>query len=129
MIGQGKQEWGKEEGAALLTVLLLVAVISVLAMSALDKLTIATRLAGNMSAMDQSRAYAQAGELVAASRIASIAQVSPGRTTLAGGWMGKPMPFPIDGGKAWNAYSGSVFRKSRNGGPSDGWARASSTLA
>ncbi len=100
MIGQGKQEWGKEEGAALLTVLLLVAVISVLAMSALDKLTIATRLAGNMSAMDQSRAYAQAGELVAASRIASIAQASPGRTTLAGGWMGKPTPFPIDGGTA-----------------------------
>lgn len=91
---------GREEGAALLTVLLLVAVISVLAMAALDKLTIATRLAGNMSAMDQSRAYAQAGELVAASRIANIALASPGRTTLAGGWMGKPMPFPIDSGSA-----------------------------
>ena len=80
MIGESRTDRGKEEGAALLTVLLLVAVISVLAMSALDKLTIATRLAGNMSAMDQSRAYAQAGELVAASRIASIAQASPGRT-------------------------------------------------
>lgn len=90
----------QEEGAALLTVLLLVAVISVLAMSALDRLTIATRLAGNMSAIDQSRAYAQAGELIAASRIASLTQASPGRTTLAGGWMGKPMPFPIDGGTA-----------------------------
>ncbi len=89
-----------EEGAALLTVLLLVALISVLAVAALDKLTIATRLAGNMSAMDQSRAYAQAGELVAASRIADIAQAAPGRTTLAGGWLGKPMPFPIDGGTA-----------------------------
>ena len=61
MIDRRKDNWGKEEGAALLTVLLLVAVISDLAMSALDKLTIATRLAGNMSAMDQSRAYAQAG--------------------------------------------------------------------
>ncbi len=89
-----------EEGAALLTVLLLVAVISVLAMSALDKLTIATRLAGNMSAVDQSRAYAQAGELIAASRIAALTQASAGRTTLAGGWMGTAMPFPIDGGTA-----------------------------
>ena len=89
-----------EEGAALLTVLLLVAVISTLAMAALDKLTIATRLSGNMSAIDQSRAYAQAGELIAASRISSLAKASPGRTTLAGGWLGTPMPFPIDGGTA-----------------------------
>lgn len=89
-----------EQGAALLTVLLLVAVISALAVSALDKLTIATRLSGNMSAIDQSRAYARAGELIAASRIASLAQAAPGRTTLAGGWMGRAMPFPIDGGTA-----------------------------
>lgn len=89
-----------EEGAALLTVLLLVAVISTLAIAALDKLTIATRLSGNMAAIDQSRAYAQAGELIAASRIAALAKSFPGRTTLAGGWMGKPTPFPIDGGTA-----------------------------
>lgn len=94
------KRWGSEEGAALLTVLLLVSVISVLAVSALDKLTIATRLSGNMSAIDQSRAYARSGELIAASRIAALTQAMPGRRTLAGGWMGRAMPFPIDGGTA-----------------------------
>ena len=49
-----------ERGAALLTVLILVAVIAVLAATALEKLRLATRLGGNAVAIEQARGYAYA---------------------------------------------------------------------
>ncbi|MDQ2892789.1 MAG: type II secretory pathway protein, partial [Pseudomonadota bacterium] len=52
----------RERGAALLTVLLLVAVIAVLAGTALERLRLTTRLAGNAAAGAQARAYAEAAE-------------------------------------------------------------------
>ena len=45
-----------ERGAALLTVLLLVAVVSVLAATALERLRLSTRLAGNAAAVAQGTA-------------------------------------------------------------------------
>ncbi|PMZ86328.1 hypothetical protein, partial [Pseudomonas sp. FW305-42] len=54
-----------ERGAALLTVLLLVAVIAVLAGVALEKLRLATRLGGNAVALDQARAFSFAAETLA----------------------------------------------------------------
>ena len=48
----------RERGAALLTVLLLVAVIAVLAATALERLRVSTRLAGNAAALDQARGLA-----------------------------------------------------------------------
>ncbi len=51
-----------ERGAALLTVLLLVAVMSVVTAGALERLTLGVRLAGNAAALDQARAYAYAAE-------------------------------------------------------------------
>lgn len=51
----------QERGAALLTVLLLVAVIAVLAATALEKLRLSTRLAANLIAIDQARGYAKIG--------------------------------------------------------------------
>ena len=54
-----------ERGAALLTVLLLVAVIAVLAGTALEKLRLSTRLGGNAVALDQARAYSFAAETLA----------------------------------------------------------------
>ena len=89
-----------ERGAALLSVLLLVAVMAVLAAASLEKLKLATRLAGNGAAIDQARAYALAGESVALYRIGDLIQRDSEKTTLEGGWEGRELPLPIDGGIA-----------------------------
>jgi len=89
-----------ERGAALLTVLLLVAVISVLAATALERLRLSTRLAGNAVAIDQARAYAMAGEALAMQRIDAVLGRDAARVTLAGGWSGTPVSVPVPGGIA-----------------------------
>ncbi|HEU4961603.1 MAG TPA: type II secretion system minor pseudopilin GspK [Sphingomonas sp.] len=89
-----------ERGAALLTVLLLVAVISVLAASALEKLRLSTRLAQNGAAIEQARALAYAAETVATIRVNAILDRDAARTTLAGGWAGHPFALPVPGGIA-----------------------------
>ena len=89
-----------ERGAALLTVLLLVAVISVLAATALEKLRISTRIAANANATDQARAYAYAAETLAQRRIDDIMERDAARTTLEGGWNGRRQRLPIPGGIA-----------------------------
>uniref|UniRef100_S0DGS6 Putative general secretion pathway protein K n=1 Tax=termite gut metagenome TaxID=433724 RepID=S0DGS6_9ZZZZ len=95
-----RQAKPNERGAALLTVLLLVAVISVLAAGALEKLRLSTRLASNGVAMEQARAYAMAAETIATIRVNSILDQDAARTTLAGDWAGRPYPLPIPGGIA-----------------------------
>lgn len=89
-----------EEGAALLTVLLLVAVMAVIAAAALEKLKFATKLAINGAAIDQARSYGLAAETIARYRIGDLLAADANKTTLAGDWAGRPQPFPIDGGIA-----------------------------
>ena len=89
-----------ERGAALLTVLLLVAIISVLAAAALEKLRVSTRLAANGNATDQARAYAYAAETLAMRRIDDLVGRDATRTTLEGGWNGRRQRLPIPGGLA-----------------------------
>ena len=89
-----------ERGAALLTVLLLVAVIAVLAGAALEKMRLATRLGANSIAMGQAQAYAMAAETLAMTRIDGLLSRDAARVTLAGGWSGKPFPLPVPGGLA-----------------------------
>ncbi|MDX3908863.1 MAG: type II secretion system minor pseudopilin GspK [Sphingobium sp.] len=89
-----------ERGAALLTVLLLVAVMAVVAASALERVTLATRLTGNAGVQAQARAYAEAAETIARLRIADLVAAQPGKTTLAGGWLGTPQQLPVPGGTA-----------------------------
>jgi general secretion pathway protein K len=89
-----------ETGAALLTVLLLVAVMSVIAAAALERLTLATRLTGNATALDQARAYSDAAETVARYRIGDLVRATPGKTTLRGNWLGTPQPLPVPEGSA-----------------------------
>jgi general secretion pathway protein K len=88
---------GQERGAALLTVLMLVAVIAILATAALERLKLGTHIASNGAAMAQARAYAMAGERIAISRVAQLTSDFADRTFLAGG---RTIPFPIDGGTA-----------------------------
>ena len=89
-----------EEGAALLSVLLLVAVMAVIAAASLEKLKFATRLAQNGASIDQARSYGLAAETIALFRIGDLLQQDASRTTLFGGWAGRPTPVPIDGGVA-----------------------------
>jgi general secretion pathway protein K len=88
----------RERGAALLTVLMLVAIIAVMAGAALEKLRLSTRLAGNAAAGEQVRAYAYAAETMAVTRIGSMLAAAPKRVTLAGGWSDKPFGLPLPGG-------------------------------
>lgn len=89
-----------ERGAALLTVLLMVAIIAVLAAAGLEKLRLSTRIAGNAAATEQARSYAMAAETLAIVRIDALLQQRPDRITLAGGWSGHPFSLPLPGGIA-----------------------------
>lgn len=89
-----------ERGAALLTVLLLVAVMSVIAATALDRLNLATKLAGNGSQMAQARAYSYAAEDITATRIEDLVTRDAAQLTNAGGWLGSDFPVPVDDGTA-----------------------------
>ncbi len=71
-----------ERGAALLSVLLLVAVMAVIAATALDRLTLATRLAGAAASVDQARAFADAGEALVLRRAGDIATMGGWRATI-----------------------------------------------
>ena len=90
----------KERGSALLTVLLLVAVMAVVASTALERVALATRMTGNGGAVDQARAFADAGTEMARLRINDLVESNPAKITLAGGWMGTPQTIPVPGGLA-----------------------------
>ncbi|KQT32734.1 type II secretory pathway protein [Sphingomonas sp. Leaf412] len=89
-----------ERGAALLTVLLLVAVIAVMAGTALERLRLSTRLAANAVAIDRARGYAYAAETLATTRVTALLRRSPDRVALYGGWSGRAFGLPVLGGTA-----------------------------
>ncbi|MBO9580239.1 MAG: type II secretion system minor pseudopilin GspK [Sphingobium sp.] len=97
-----------EAGAALLTVLLLVAILAVIAAVALDRLVLASRMTRNLVSADQGRAYLIAAEQVAATRIETLLSAHADRTTLEGGWLGTPQVMTVPGG--------SVTARVRDGG-------------
>ena len=85
----------RERGAALLSVLLLVAVMAVIAAVMLDRLNLATRLAGNGQAMTQARLYATSAETLAMARVKAMVDASPDRTVDRGGLLGRDFPLPL----------------------------------
>lgn len=90
----------RERGAALLTVLLLVAIIAVLAAAGLERLRLSTRLGANAVLLDQARGYAYAAETLATTRVSTLLASAGDRVTLAGGWSGRPFGLPVPGGAA-----------------------------
>jgi general secretion pathway protein K len=90
----------RERGVALLTVMMLVAVIAVIAGAALERLRLATRLTANAAAQTQAQAYARAGEALALGRLDTLLSVQADRTTLAGGWNDRPFALPLPDGQA-----------------------------
>jgi general secretion pathway protein K len=106
---------GRERGAALLAVLLLVAVMAAMTVAAFDKLKLATALARNSQSLDQARAYAIGAEALAIARIGQMTNGAANRTTLAGNWNGTTSTIPLpdgviaitarDGGNCFNLNS------------------------
>ena len=90
----------QERGAALLTVLLLVAVMAVVSATAVERLTLATRLAASGANIEQARQFQIAAEAIAIKRITELKVRGNGQTTLAGGWQGKAFILPLPGGTA-----------------------------
>ena len=90
---------GREEGTALLAVLLLVAVMAALSVMALEKLRLSIHLAANGQAINQARAYALGAEAIAAARVRDLAGRDPAKITLAGGWHGRPFRLTVPGGE------------------------------
>ncbi|KHL52416.1 type II secretion system minor pseudopilin GspK [Xanthomonas cannabis] len=88
----------RQRGAALLTVLLLVAVMTLLMAAVLDDLRFGLRRSGNGEAMTQAQWYALGSETVARQRLQAMAKRDPLRTTLDGGWNDQPVRFPLDDG-------------------------------
>lgn len=84
-----------EKGVALLTVLLLVAVMSVLAVTVLDEIRFAVRRTTNAEAVGQARWYALGAETLARARIPRL--MSAGASLP--GWSGRAAGFPVDGGR------------------------------
>ena len=88
----------QERGAALLTVLLLVAILAVVAAVALDRLVLASRMTRSVVSSDQGRAYLIAAEQIAATRIEDLNAADADRTTLQGNWLGVPQTMTVPGG-------------------------------
>ncbi|MBN8807716.1 MAG: type II secretion system minor pseudopilin GspK [Sphingomonas sp.] len=89
-----------ERGAALLTVLLLVAVVGAVAAATLERLNLATRQGANAVSMAQARAWADAAGTMALVKIDTVLKQNPSRVSLAGGWSDTPFPLPIPDGIA-----------------------------
>jgi len=88
----------RERGVALLTVLLLVAVMSVVAVAVLDDVRFGLRRAANARSVGQAQWYGLGAEELARVRVARLARATPGRTTLGGDWNGRPFRFPVENG-------------------------------
>ena len=95
-----RDDCDNERGAALLTVLLLVAIVGALAAATMEKLNLSTRLASNAKAMEQARGWSQAAAVMALIRIQSVRKDEKSTVSLAGGWSDRPFPLPIPDGAA-----------------------------
>lgn len=87
-----------EEGVALLSVLLIVAVVSVVATSVLEDVRFGVRRAANVADVAQARWYALGAEQLARAQARRLWERNAGQTTLEGDWQNRPFPFPIEGG-------------------------------
>ncbi len=113
----------REQGAALLSILLLVAILAVVAATTLDRVQLATSLAKNDQSMRQARMLAYSAEAFTLTRIADLRAANTTQTTLAGGWHNQARTFSLpqgtvrflvrDGGNCFNLNS---LVKNKDGG-------------
>jgi general secretion pathway protein K len=89
---------GNREGMALLTVLLLVAVMSVVAVAVLDDVRFSVRRATNAETQTQAQWYASGAEALARRQVSRLMRAGPARTPLTPDWNGRRYAFPIEDG-------------------------------
>jgi general secretion pathway protein K len=118
-----------ERGAALLSVLLMVAVLAVIAATTLDRLALSTKLSGNGNALAQARMFTYAAESIAAARIEDLIARDAAQTTLAGGWLGKEqaLPIPVGAATATVRDAGNCFNLNSLVSDTEGTYQASAT--
>ena len=87
----------REQGAALLSVLLLVAIMATIAATALDRVSLSTRLAANALGVAQSRSWLGAAGLLATTRIEDLRAANRDKT-LPTGWLGVERTLPLPNG-------------------------------
>ena len=96
--------WLREErGAALLAVLLLVAVIAALAAMMLERMRLATHLAGNVAAMDSAEALAAGAETLALAQLGQLADAETEGAVQANALLGQPLTVPLGDGSVATA--------------------------
>ena len=86
------------EGMALLTVLLLVAVMSVVAVAVLDDVRFSVRRTTNAETQSQAQWYASGAEALARRQVGRLMTLGPTRTPLEPEWNGRRLSFHIEGG-------------------------------
>lgn len=94
----GSTRTGRREGMALLTVLLLVAVMSVVAVAVLDDVRFSVRRATNAEGQAQAQMYADGAEILALRQVTQLLAIGPTKTPLEPAWNGRVLSFPVDGG-------------------------------
>lgn len=87
----------RQRGVALLTVLLLVAVMGVLVMATLDDVRFGLRRAGNVQALEQAQWHARGVAALARSQVEAMQRLDPAVTLLDGNWEDVPRPLPLPG--------------------------------
>lgn len=89
---------GRRRGMALVTVLLMLAVISALTVLILDRMVLSTRLARNGESLVAQRFTALAAEGLARLEISRLVELSQGKLTDIGNWNGQASVVPLDDG-------------------------------
>lgn len=120
-----------ERGVALLTVLLLVAVMATLAAGVLDEIRFSIRRAANAEAVGQARWYALGAEQLARAQVARLAATGATGAT-SGAWNGRAVRLPVDGGvvQARITDGGACFNlNSVVAGPPEGLQRSGPGVA
>ncbi len=87
-----------DRGAALITVLTMVAIMSALAIVAVDAADMSTRRTINQTRMDQSRWYLIGAEAFAGSRLAAVQRRDEARPIDQADWQARAFTFPLDDG-------------------------------
>lgn len=87
---------GDRKGMALLTVLLLVAVMAVIAVAVLDDVRFSLRRGLNVQGVAQGQWYALGAESLARRQIRRLAERDAERTPLSPAWNGRPLAFPLE---------------------------------
>ena len=113
----------QEKGAALLTVLLLVAVMATIAATALDRISVRTRLTANVATVAQGRMWLETAELLGMTRIEDLLSADEAQT-LPRGWLGAERTISLPDGAvvrarledAGNCFNLNSLVEQRNNG-------------